>query len=95
MESALQTEFIAVRSRLRPSNTRPVEKASMIMTGRPGSPGWHRLLRSWLENHRARRRLGACAALDPRFAADIGLTPDELAIECRALFWTPLPRHRR
>jgi uncharacterized protein YjiS (DUF1127 family) len=48
------------------------------------------LLRSWLENHRARRRLGAYAALDPRFAVDIGLTPDELAIECRAPFWAPV-----
>jgi hypothetical protein len=33
----------------------------------------------WLDNHRARRRLRQCAALDRRFVADIGLTPPEFA----------------
>ena len=49
-------------------------------------------LRGWLENRRARRRLWRCASLDPRFARDIGLTESEIASECRAPFWVPVPR---
>jgi hypothetical protein len=44
-------------------------------------------------NRAARRRLRDCARLDPRFAADIGLAPDELAMECRAPFWVTVPRN--
>jgi uncharacterized protein YjiS (DUF1127 family) len=63
----------------------------------PGNPAVRdRLppLRGWLENHRARRRLWRCASLDPRFAKDIGLTESDIASECRAPFWVPVPRPR-
>ena len=53
-------------------------------------PRWRSVLAMWLENYRARRRLRRCLALDPRFARDIGLTPDDIARECQAPFWTPV-----
>ncbi|MEO8714311.1 MAG: hypothetical protein ABI369_04795 [Acetobacteraceae bacterium] len=36
---------------------------------------------AWFENHQARRRLRLCQMLDPRFANDIGLTPDQIAFD--------------
>ena len=44
----------------------------------------------WLENQKARCTLFRSAALDPRFAADIGLTPDEIEWECSAPFWVAI-----
>ncbi|HYM01484.1 MAG TPA: hypothetical protein VET85_00985 [Stellaceae bacterium] len=56
-----------------------------------GPPRWRSLIAQWLANRRARRELGRCLALDARFARDIGLTPDEIAAECRAPFWRAVP----
>jgi uncharacterized protein YjiS (DUF1127 family) len=56
------------------------------------SPGLRALFCGWLENHAARRRLRRCAVLDRRFAADIGLTPEEMETECLAPFWIAVPR---
>ena len=58
-------------------------------------PRWRSLIADWLANQRARRRLGRCLALDARFARDIGLTPDEIAAECRAPFWRAVPLARQ
>jgi hypothetical protein len=48
-------------------------------TPRQRAAGWRHRIAAWRARRAARRQLAACQALDPRFAADIGLTPDELA----------------
>jgi uncharacterized protein YjiS (DUF1127 family) len=53
--------------------------------------GWLSIIRGWLENHMARRRLQSCASLDPRLAKDIGLSPEEIEMECSAPFWVSIP----
>lgn len=45
------------------------------------------LFARWMENHRTQRRLERCALADPRLARDIGLTPGEIAMACRARAW--------
>lgn len=55
-------------------------------------PSWRALLRRWLETRAARRRLLRHVELDPRLAADIGLTPGDLAVERRLPFWVPVRR---
>jgi len=50
------------------------------------------LLARWIDNYRARRDLLQCAALDARFARDIGLTDADIAIECASPFWIAVPR---
>jgi hypothetical protein len=47
-----------------------------------GGAHWPRILLFWRQNHAARRQLWQCALLDRRFAKDIGLTPDEIAVAC-------------
>lgn len=59
------------------------------------SPGWRALLAAWREARAARRHLRDCLALDPRFARDVGLTPDDLAREIGRPFWHPLDRKMR
>jgi len=84
--SALRSAFAAPGHRAGGgSAARPAHRGG----GAP-PPRWRSVLWTWLENHRARRRLRRCLALDPRFARDIGLTPDDIARECRAPFWTPV-----
>lgn len=56
------------------------------------SPSWRRRLAQWLETRAARRRLLRYAELDPRLAADIGLTPGDLAVERLLPFWVPVRR---
>jgi len=55
-------------------------------------PSWRARLRRWRETSVARRRLLRCAERDPRLAADIGLTPGDLAVERRLPFWVPVRR---
>lgn len=83
---------IALRNRLSPSDRRFGERSAARAARRDRPPSWRSILSAWLETYRARRRLLHCLALDPRFARDIGLTPEEVAAECRAPFWTALPR---
>ena len=59
------------------------------------SPGWRARLAAWRENRAARRYLRVYLALDPRFARDIGLTPDDLAHEIGRPFWRPIDRMMR
>lgn len=54
--------------------------------------GWRSVLRAWRENHVARRRLRQCAALDGRFAKDIGLTRGDVVMLCAEPPWRPIPR---
>jgi len=60
--------------------------AASIMPGR-----WRGFVPVLLQNYAARRELRRCASLDPRFARDIGLTPDELAMVCAAPPWRRTP----
>jgi hypothetical protein len=46
------------------------------------------------KNIAARRGLRRCASQDPRFARDIGLTPDELAMICTGPPWKAVTRPR-
>ena len=60
----------------------------------PSIAGWTRqwpfVVQAWRENHAARRRLCQCAALDRRFAQDIGLTQGEVAMLCAERPWKPV-----
>lgn len=77
---------------------RDQQARSTLTADRPGSRspiggwvrGWWCVLRAWRENHAARRRLRQCAALDERFAKDIGLTQDEVAMLCAEPPWRPV-----
>ena len=59
------------------------------------SPGWRATLAAWRERRAARRHLRDYLALDPRFARDIGLTPDEIEVERGRPFWTGVRRPGR
>lgn len=59
------------------------------------SPGWRARLAAWREARAARRHLRIHLALDPRFARDVGLTPDDLAREIGRPFWHPIERRSR
>jgi uncharacterized protein YjiS (DUF1127 family) len=50
------------------------------------------VLGDWRENAATRRRLRRCASLDPRFVKDIGLTPCEIVMACRAPPWVKVAR---
>jgi uncharacterized protein YjiS (DUF1127 family) len=51
-----------------------------------------RTIALWFETWRARRRLLSCYDLDPRLAADIGLTHTDLQMERASPMWRPLRR---
>lgn len=61
--------------------------------GRRRSPAWSPLAAwritptTWIENYTTRRRLLNHQMLDSRFVKDVGLTPAEIAAECRKPFW--------
>ena len=42
---------------------------------------------TWIENYVTRRRLLNYHMLDSRFVKDVGLTPAQIAAECREPFW--------
>ncbi len=42
---------------------------------------------TWIANRMTRRRLLRYQMLDPRFVKDVGLTPAQIAAECREPFW--------
>ncbi len=48
---------------------------------------WSITPRTWIENDVTRRRLLSCQMLDYRFAKDVGLTPAQIAAECKEPFW--------
>jgi uncharacterized protein YjiS (DUF1127 family) len=84
---------IVARSGLRESGLEPrAMRAADAARADGPAPLWRSLLRRWLDNRAARRRLAECARLDRRFAQDIGLSEAQLAAECDAWFWAPLPR---
>jgi uncharacterized protein YjiS (DUF1127 family) len=58
----------------------------------PASGFWKSLIGFWRNNARDRRRLRACACIDPRLAKDIGMTAEQLRYECQGPFWVPVPR---
>lgn len=62
---------------------------------RTAPAGWRAKLAAWREARAARRHLRDCLALDPRFARDVGLTPDDLAREIGRPFWRPVDRIAR
>lgn len=76
----------------------------LTSTGTPGSSDeiadarvplkWLSRIRQWLENDRARRELARCLALDPRFARDIGLSPNDVYSISSAPFWVGITRLR-
>lgn len=54
--------------------------------------GFWAWLAGWRERRAARRLLRACLAADPRFARDIGLTPEEIGVETVRPFWKEIRR---
>jgi len=54
--------------------------------------GWRAWLARWREASAARRLLRNCLAADPRFARDIGLTPEEIGAEAARPFWKEIRR---
>lgn len=54
--------------------------------------GWRAMLARWRENRAARRVLIDCLATDPRFARDIGLTPEQISVEAVKPFWREIRR---
>ncbi len=52
------------------------------------------LVLKWLADERARRRLAEYQRIDPRFAKDVGVTPEQIATECAAPFWSGLTLSR-
>jgi uncharacterized protein YjiS (DUF1127 family) len=69
-----------------------VPPAIATLVAAPALPSWRHRLALWLATLDGRRRLIRCAALDPRFPADIGLTPIDIVVESRRPFWQPLRR---
>jgi uncharacterized protein YjiS (DUF1127 family) len=55
--------------------------------------GLLRTIATWFATRAARRRLLRCYDLDPRLAADIGLTHTDIELERASPLWRPL--HRR
>jgi uncharacterized protein YjiS (DUF1127 family) len=62
---------------------------SSVPAPRRGLP---RTIAAWLETRAARRRLLSCYDLDPRLAADIGLTHIDIEFERTSPMWRPLRR---
>lgn len=57
--------------------------------------GWRARISAWRETRAARRHLADFLRLDPRFARDVGLNPDDVAREIGRPFWEPIGRVRR
>ena len=63
-----------------------------ISVGNRAPSGWWRRLAVWRENRALRQQLVRCQALDPRFARDIGLSPEAIAMEAERPFWIAVGR---